>query len=489
MRYISALAVACICCLCELAIARDDVPSRLNILMVYVDDAGYADFPFFVDDHPRTPNIDQLCREGVRFTQFYVNAPICSPSRVAITTGQYPSRWGITSFIASRHENKARGIPNWLDPAAPTLARSLQSAGYATGHFGKWHLGGGRDVGDAPLITEYGFDESLTQFEGLGDRLLPLLDDHNGAELRKLQLGQASAKLGRGKVEWINRSQQTGKYVGRAIKFIEQAEADGKPFYVNVWPDDVHTPLHPPEKPAGEDNKRERYLAVLENMDRQLGPLFARIRDDDKMKNNTLILVASDNGFEPGAGDGGGLRGSKGILYEGGIRSPLIVWGPGVVDGQAIGGENNATVISSLDVVPSLLTLAGATPPEEVVFDGEDLSESLVGKQQQVREGAICWIRPPTAKKKRVPSRPDLAIRDGNWKLLVKFNGSKAELYDIVADPCEEKNVAAEQPEIAAALAKKVLDWRRDVEGTGRAKLSAAAVAPADSASATAATR
>lgn len=488
MRYISALAVACVCCLCEPAIAGDDAPSRPNIVMVYVDDAGYADFPFFADDHPRTPNIDELCREGVRFTQFYVNAPICSPSRVAITTGQYPSRWGITSFIASRKENAARGIPNWLDPAAPTLARSLQSAGYATGHFGKWHLGGGRDVGEAPLITEYGFDESLTQFEGLGDRLLPLLDDHNGAELRKLSLGQASAKLGRGKVEWINRSQQTGKYVGRAIEFIKNAEQNEKPFYVNVWPDDVHTPLHPPTKPSDEGNKRERYLAVLENMDRQLGPLFDHIRNDEKLKNNTLILVASDNGFEPGAGQAGDLRGSKGILYEGGIREPLIVWGPGLIDPKASGSVNDDTVISSLDVVPSLLALANVQPPVEVSFDGENLCESLLGQKQQVREGTLCWIRPPTARKKRNPARPDLAIRDGQWKLLMKFNGSHAELYDIAADPCEQHNLAAQHPELVASLTEKVQHWRHDVESVDRTKVSADNASPAASSSATAAT-
>ncbi|BBO35650.1 sulfatase [Lacipirellula parvula] len=484
MRYISALALACVCCLSEIAASQAAEPSRPNIVMVYVDDAGYADFPFFADDHPRTPNIDQLCREGVRFTQFYVNAPICSPSRVAITTGQYPSRWGITTFIASRKENEVRGIPNWLDPAAPTLARSLQSAGYTTGHFGKWHLGGGRDVGDAPLITEYGFDESLTQFEGLGDRLLPLLDDHNGEKLRKLQLGQASAKLGRGKVEWINRSQQTGKYVGRAIEFVEQAEANGKPFYVNVWPDDVHTPLHPPEKVSSDSSKRERYLAVLENMDRQLAPLFDRIRSDDKLKNNTLILVASDNGFEPGAGHGGELRGSKGILYEGGIRAPLVVWGPGLLHQEAIGGENNKTVISSIDVVTSLLTLADASPPAETAFDGEDLSASLLGSEQQMRNGTLCWIRPPSAKKKRNPGRPDLAIRDGQWKLLVKFNGSNPELFDITADPCEQHNLAQQHPELVASLTKKVQRWRRDVEGDGRTKVSAAALSASSSATA-----
>src|SRR5690606_7803309 len=127
--------------------------------------------------------------EGLRFEQFYVNAPICSPSRVAISTGQYPTRWRITSFLNHRRANENRGIAQWLDPDAPMLARILQQAGYSTGHFGKWHLGGQRDVGDAPLIEEYGFDQSLTNFEGLGPRILPLLNAFDGKPAQNYSLG------------------------------------------------------------------------------------------------------------------------------------------------------------------------------------------------------------------------------------------------------------------------------------------------------------
>ena len=143
-----------------------------------------------------TPHVDGLAKEGIRFTQFYVDSPICSPSRTALTTGQYPARWRITSYLASRKENERRGIAQWLDPKAPTLARALREAGYTTGHFGKWHMGGQRDVGEAPLITEYGFDQTLTQFEGLGDRILPLCDNFDGKPAKQYALG--SDKLGPG---------------------------------------------------------------------------------------------------------------------------------------------------------------------------------------------------------------------------------------------------------------------------------------------------
>ena len=133
-----------------------------------IDDLGWGDFSCFGNRRIQTPNIDRLAAEGLRFEQFYINSPVCSPTRTAISTGQYPQRWRITSYLASRQLNDDRGMAQWLDPSAPMLARMLQTAGYATGHFGKWHLGGQRDVGEAPLISEYGFDESLTQFEGLG---------------------------------------------------------------------------------------------------------------------------------------------------------------------------------------------------------------------------------------------------------------------------------------------------------------------------------
>ena len=146
--------------------------TRPNVLFILIDDLGYGDLGCTGGEFP-TPHIDALAGDGIRFTQFYVNSPICSPSRVAFTTGQYPARWGIHSYLNNRRRNMQRGMRDFLDPAAPSVARVFQAAGYATGHFGKWHMGGGRDVDDAPLPSAYGFDASLVSFEGLGNRILP----------------------------------------------------------------------------------------------------------------------------------------------------------------------------------------------------------------------------------------------------------------------------------------------------------------------------
>ena len=158
----------------ERFLAADSHQQSFNIILVFIDDMGWADFSCFGNTEAATPNIDRMAAEGIAFEQFYVNSPICSPSRVAISTGQYPQRWNITSFLADKNKNRKRYMADWLDPSAPMLARTLKTAGYTTGHFGKWHMGGQRDVDNAPPISAYGFDASLTNFEGMGAKLLPL---------------------------------------------------------------------------------------------------------------------------------------------------------------------------------------------------------------------------------------------------------------------------------------------------------------------------
>ena len=248
-----------------------------NIVLVFVDDMGWEDFSCFGNQDASTPNIDALAEEGLRFHQFYVNSPICSPSRVAISTGQYPQRWRITSFLNDRQSNNERGVAQWLDPKAPMLARQLQQAGYATGHFGKWHMGGQRDVDTAPPIAAYGFDESLTNFEGMGAKLLPLTEqkDKQG-NVVKGRIWDDAENLGE-PVTWMLRSEITGGFVEPAIAFIDKAQASEKPFYINLWPDDVHGPFFPSVE-RWSQNRRERYLAVLEEMDAQFKTLFDRVR-------------------------------------------------------------------------------------------------------------------------------------------------------------------------------------------------------------------
>lgn len=427
-----------------------------NMVLVFIDDMGWADLSCFGNGDAATPNIDRMAAEGIVFEQFYVNSPICSPSRVAISTGNYPQRWNITSYLAHRNENKKRGIANWLDPEAPMLARSLKNGGYATGHFGKWHMGGQRDVTDAPPIAEYGFDESLTNFEGLGPKLLPLTKKPDGTVGR---IWEDAERLG-GPVTWTQRSEITAGFVDAAIRFVDHAQQNGKPFYINLWPDDVHSPYWPPVDKWGDGGKRQLYLGVLEAMDAQLGKLFDYIRDDPELRNNTLILICSDNGPEPGAGRARPFKGYKTHLYEGGVRSPLIVWGPGLMQESAMGTRNTESVFAAIDLVPSLAGLGGATAPANTEYDGEDLLSTLLGKSKESRKKPIFFSRPPDRKDYYgIKNLPDLAVRHGKWKLLCDYDAGRPELYNLVSDAAESENVAASHPDIVQTLARQVVDW------------------------------
>ncbi|MEO1998213.1 MAG: sulfatase-like hydrolase/transferase [Planctomycetaceae bacterium] len=366
--------------------AADRKP-KPNIVLVFIDDMGWGDFSCFGNNAARTPHIDRLAKEGIRFEQFYVNSPICSPSRTAISTGQYPQRWRITSYLAARAKNEQRGMAQWLDPKAPMLARSLQHAGYATGHFGKWHMGGQRDVDNAPPITDYGFDVSLTNFEGMGPKLLPLV--LKPGQKKPDRIWGDAQRLGKG-YRWMLRSEITGGFVDAAIPFMKQARDTKQPFYVNLWPDDVHSPFWPPvDKWA--DGKRGLYHSVLQEMDSQLGKLFDLIRSDATLRDNTLVLVCSDNGPERGAGSAGPFRGFKTHLYEGGVRSSLVVWGPGLIDQQAAGTTNEDSILCAMDINASLYTIAHVAAPAETVLDGEPLSATLLGKSRQGRSSPIFW--------------------------------------------------------------------------------------------------
>ena len=430
-----------------------------NVITVFIDDMGWSDLSCYGGTRATTENIDQLASEGLRFTNFYVNSPICSPSRVALSTGQYPQRHRISSYLAKRELNKSRGIAQWLDTEAPMLARELKRDGYATGHFGKWHMGGQRDVGEAPLIQEYGFDRSLTNFEGLGPRVLPLKDAYDGKPPGKHDLG--SAALGRGPIRWEDRSQITTEFVDAALKFIDDSQASKKPFFINVWPDDVHSPFFPPRdlRNATDGSKRQLYYAVLDAMDEQLGKLFDRIKHDPKLRDDTLILVMSDNGHEEGAGASDPLRGAKTWLYEGGIRSPLIVWGPGFVERDSVGKTNDTSVLCALDVNRSLYSLAGIAPESDELLDGEDLLPTLLGSSTSGRAAPIFWRRPPDRPGSADEDNPDLAVRDGKWKYLVNYDGSQPQLYDLEADPSESKNLAERHPTIVKQMHEALVAW------------------------------
>jgi len=260
-----------------------------NIVIIFIDDMGYADPSCFGNPLMKTPNIDALAAGGVKFTNFYANSPICSPSRVALNTGKYPMRYRIHSYINWSYNNEKRHMANFLDPEAPTIARTLQQNGYATGHFGKWHMGGGRDLSDAPHPKEYGFDESFVSHVGWGDRLLP-----TGSKIP-----EGSPDTGVAEIVFSEKHETTRIFVDRALSFIRRHR--DQPFYLNLCPKDVHDAHNPAPGMADKyksvtDNPLEqRFLAVLEELDNQIGRFVSELENMDLLE-KTIIIFTSDNG-------------------------------------------------------------------------------------------------------------------------------------------------------------------------------------------------
>jgi arylsulfatase A-like enzyme len=397
-----------------------------------------------------TPNIDRLAKEGARFTQFYVASPICSPSRAAFLTGCFPARWRINDYLHDRAGNKAHECANWLDPKAPTLARTLHDAGYATAHFGKWHMGGGRDVQDAPWPKEYGFDEHHVNVEGCGPRIN--------------SFGSVKPEPVEGKM--LARYEFTGFWADKTIDFMRRHK--DKPFLVEFWPQDVHTPHvpDPEELPFVADTPRphRNFNAVLRRYDREIGRVLDFLKAEG-LEKNTLVIFASDNGPEPSfqRQRTGGLRGMKWSLYEGGIREPLLIRWPGHVPA---GKTDTTTVLGSVDFFPTICALAGIALPKDAVVDGIDASAAWIGTPLQ-RSKPLLWEYGRKADylfpKENGARSPNLAIRDGNWKLLINADASGAELYDLVADPNESIDLASQKLEQVARLKASVLAWRKSL--------------------------
>jgi uncharacterized sulfatase len=462
----TALALATTATLCAAASpAATSTPRPPNIILFLVDDMGYGDIAPYGNYAINTPHLTRAAAEGLRIEHFYVAYPICSPSRTALTTGQYPQRWGITSYLDNASMNAQRGMPNWLDPKAPTLARILQQAGYATGHFGKWHMGGQRDVGDAPLITEYGFDDSATNFEGLGDRYLPVFSRRMAAKNKNMPDGRydlGSAKLGRGNIEWAPRWEVTSRFIDRAIDFIEKARRDGKPFYINLWPDDPHTPVEPSPPYRGDYSQRARYQGVVRELDRDFGRLLNHIRNDPGLADNTIVIFSSDNGPEKDVGSSGNLRGYKTQLYEGGIREPFIIWAPRLLTPACIGKANTTSDFSAIDLAPTLLSIAGVRTPAGVKFDGHNMADVFLGRSNAPHRPAPLFFSRPPDRPGAKNELPDFAVRDGKWKFYLHADG-KVELYDLADDPGEMLDKAADNPQLIKELTAKLAAWQKDV--------------------------
>lgn len=425
-----------------------------HIVFVLVDDFGWGD-PGTYGGTFATPNLDRLAGEGLQFRQFYVASPICSASRCGFITGQFPSRWKITSYLQTREGNRACGQADYLDPAAPSWPRFFHEQGYATAHIGKWHLGGGRDVTDAPRFAAYGYDLGLGTYES----------------------PEPAAPLGLKTTPWalerepqqVPRHERTQWMVDQTLFYLKQHKA--QPCMVNLWLDDTHTPFRPHE---GKDERelKTRFQEVLVETDRQIGRLLDGLRELG-IDNNTLILLAGDNGPEPAFGGmrTGGLRGMKWSLYEGGIRTPLIVRWPGIIPA---GRVNEKTVISALDLLPTLAALTALPTNGLSAGDGENMALAFKGKSPD-RKNPLFWeygrSMHTSAKglqgfpypKEAGARSPQLAVREAQWKLLVNADGSQPELYNLDQDPKEIRNLTQQEPQIAQRLQGLVDAWRKSL--------------------------
>jgi arylsulfatase A-like enzyme len=423
-------------------------------VLVLADDLGPGDLSCY-GGPTTTPHLDRMGREGVRFTRYYAAAPICSPSRCGLVTGQFPGRWRITSFLQTRAGNRACGQADFLDPKAPSLPRALKAAGYKTLHVGKWHLGGGRDVADPPKFAAYGYDAGLGTYESP--------EPHPDITARDW-IWSADDR--------VKRWDRSAWMVDRTLDFLKANPA--APCFVNLWLDDPHTPWVPSAddqqpgkagRTVGRGDTPARLAKVLTEMDRQVGRLLDGVRSLKSVR-PTVVLFLSDNGPLPtfDRKRAAGLRGSKLSLYEGGIRVPFIAWGPGLIPA---GRTNDTTVLTGVDLFPTLCALCGASPPAGYEPDGEDLSPALLGKAP-ARTKPVFWeygrndtsFAYPGPKGDR---SPNVAVREGNWKLLVNADGTGAELYDLAADPNEASDRAAAEPAVARRLTEAALRWRKSL--------------------------
>jgi len=432
-----------------------------NVIFILTDDQGWADAKFAGHPYVQTPNLDRLASQGTWFRQFYVAATVCSPSRCGFMTSHFPARHAIHGHFADHALNEARAMPNWLDPRTVTITGLLRDAGYATGHFGKWHLGGGDG---APTPDAYG------------------IDDVKALVCRDPAWTEPAATF------WAKSSEAI---VDEAIRFI-RANRD-RPFYANVWTLLPHAPLNPtPEQlkpyesldPRADDpafgrwmrqylgdakdlkSQMQIFCASLTDLDTQIGRLLQTL-DELDLADDTIVFFSSDNGAEDyrignaanaGVGSTGPLRARKRSMYEGGIRTFALVRWPGRV---AAGRVDETSVLGGVDWLPTICQLAQVAVPDNVQPDGEDVSDIWLGASRP-RQKPLYWewlFR--VWGDEYLP--PMLAIRDGQWKLLVNHDGSKAELYDIPRDCAEEHDVAEAHPEIVKELTGRLVAWQQSL--------------------------
>ena len=437
-------------------------PSRPNVVLIVVDDLGWADLGCYGSRFHRTPHLDALAARGVRFTEAYAACPVCSPTRAALMTGLFPARLNLTDWLPGRGDRpdqmlRRPVIRQELPLERATIAELLKSAGYATAHLGKWHLGG---AGFGPC--EQGFD-------------LNIAGDHTGtprnyfAPYRGGKRGDAAAMPGLESApdgEYL-----TDRLAAEAERFI--AAHRDEPFFLYLPHYGVHTPMKAPETSVARypswdgtpHGKQENpiYAAMLEHVDASIGRITAKLAELN-LTDRTLVLFTSDNGGlattegpQTPATNNGPLREGKGYLYEGGIRVPLIAAGAGV----PLRGATCDVPVWSGDVYPTIAELCGRPLRKQDLdlVDGDDVSSLLRGEAGPRRD-ALYWHYPHYSNQ---GGKPGGAVRSGSLKLIEFYESGRRELYDLKADPREGRNLAADRPADVERLAKLLAEWRTAV--------------------------
>jgi N-acetylgalactosamine-6-sulfatase len=431
-------------------------PKPPNILVILCDDMGWRDLSCFGNDRVATPNVDRLAAEGTKLTQFYAACPVCTPTRISILTGKYPLRFDVRLAF--------RDLGEFL-PLCTTLPKLLRQAGYRTAHLGKWHLGGVRlkdctQRDRVPGPHEHGFDHYLTQIEEQplrGDMIKQKILFRKGGTC----LLRDDRKVGPDDAYYTMHF--TDILGDEAIRLIRASCADGsRPFFVNLWFMDPHQPYEPAPEPHwsrtaadGISDDQHRFRSMVARMDYQVGRILAEL-DTLEMAENTLVLFSSDNGgaYEANIGP---LKGGKTDLHEGGIRVPFVARWPGRIRA----GVESAELGESTDILPTCCAAAGVSLPGGDRFDGRDLLPLLMRRVETLGLRTLFWQIDLTRTMQRHEPKPrpyaTEAARRGRWKLLT-FDGKPVELFDIEADPGEQTNRLADEPEIAEALRKEIAD-------------------------------
>jgi len=422
-----------------------------NVVLIVIDDLGQRDLGCYGSSFYKTPNIDRLAREGLRFTDFYAACPVCSPTRASILTGRYPQRMNITDWIPGRKDMTDQRlqqprIRNELPLEEITISEALKARGYSTGHIGKWHLGG---KGFGP--QEQGFDINIGGDQTGSPRSYFAPFENKAGTIPGLEKAQTGEYL-------------TDRLAFEAEKFIE-AHKD-KPFFLYLPHYAVHTPLrakpalieHYRVKPKAGSQSNPVYAAMVESMDEAVGRVLKKL-EDLKLTGKTLVIFTSDNGGlatteggPTGATFNAPLREGKGFLYEGGVRVACIMKWPGVIKP----GTTTDEVACSIDFFDTILNATGITCSSK--RDGVSLTPIFHGEHLKRRD--LYWHYPHYANQ---GGKPGGAVRDGAYKLIEFYEDSRRELFDVTQDSAESRNLAAEKPEVVKALAAKLDAWRKEV--------------------------